>query len=137
MNSLKILLALIGAAAIAAGVRAADKDDNASKLVGTWYLVKSNVEPVEKGVAETFCFTKDGKFKVTKTSDGKTQSIEGIYKIVDGDTVVRVVKKKNETLTKGSETLTEESKIKTLTADTLVIGGAKRKDDDMEYKKMK
>ena len=135
MNSLKILLALICTAALAAGVGAADKDDNASRLVGTWSLVKSNGKPVEKGVAETFCFTKDGKFKVTKTKDGKTQSFEGIYKLVDGDTVVRMLKKKNETLTKGSETLTEASKIKTLTADTLVIGGDKGKDDDMEYKK--
>jgi uncharacterized protein (TIGR03066 family) len=90
MNALRLMVAAVAAVAVAlaAGVRAEDKEekkDNAKLLVGSWEVTKS----FDKGppVGATAEFTKDGKV----TLEAKDVQREGTYK-VDGDKLTLVMK---------------------------------------------
>jgi uncharacterized protein (TIGR03066 family) len=106
----------------------AKSDDNKSKIVGTWELVKSSQEHGPKAGDLTIAFTKDGTTMVIiKVGGGKTEKKDGTYS-VDGETL-NIVEKGGES---------ETAKIKKLTDKELVIdakthGGGEAK--TMEFKR--
>jgi uncharacterized protein (TIGR03066 family) len=102
--------------------RAAEKEDNAKKIVGTWVGVKGEIPP-----GTTVEFTKDGKLKVAVKIQDKTINVEGTYK-VEGDTVKITTKQQN-----GKEK-TETIKLKTLTDTKLVTENEKGSVDEFKKK---
>ena|SRR5437764_11434790 len=102
---------------VAAGVSADDKFD-AAKLVGKWELR----EPPQ-GVKAVVEFAKDGKLQFNFTFDGKTDKVDGTYKL-DGDTLTADLKDK-----KLTNTVTK------LTDEELVVKDEKGKEES--YRRLK
>jgi uncharacterized protein (TIGR03066 family) len=97
------------------------KDDNKTKIVAVWEVVKGDAP---KGT--TIEFTKDGKIKINLEADGKKIALDGSYEL-DGDSVKTVLKGPD-----GKEHK-ETIKIKKLTDTELTTEDEKGKTD--EYKK--
>jgi len=95
---------------------------NATKIVGTWEVTKSQDAPP----GSTVEFAKGGKMKVTITLEGKTLTLEGTYK-VEGDKI-------KSTLKQGETEHSETIKIKTLTDTRLVTEDEKGKIDEFKKK---
>jgi len=77
---------------------------HAASIAGKWTVVaterqgkREEAPPAEKGTMFVE-FAKGGKFIVSMTRPGKTQTKEGTWK-VDGDTLTTVVESKTETMT--------------------------------------
>jgi uncharacterized protein (TIGR03066 family) len=93
-------------------VRADDKkDDNATKIVGTWVLEKSDDAGAPAGATVTF--TKDGKLTIQATVNGMELKFEGTYK-VEKDMLVSEMKI-------GEETKKDTDTIKKLTDKELEL----------------
>ena len=109
--------------AVAAGASAQDTKDgkkdavDAKKLVGKW-------EPKEKKESVTIEFTKDGKLILSVDAGGKTQKLEGSYKL-DGNKLTVTVKFMD-------QEMKEEVTINSLTDDELTTTDSKGKKETMK-----
>ena len=114
--------------AFSASLFAEDKPKTvAEKLIGKWKLVKSG-EELPEGVAATLELMKEGKVKLNITFMGKTQLIDGTYRLEDGEKLKVVMKV--EEMEK-----TQIMKIEKLTEDELITIDEKNKKD--EFKRVK
>jgi uncharacterized protein (TIGR03066 family) len=102
------------------------KDDNKTKIVGVWEVVKSEASNGPQKGATVEC-TKDGKFKLTFEENGSKTTIEGTYK-VDGDSV------KSESKAPDGKEHKETLKIKELTDKKLVLEDEEGK--QVEFKRV-
>ncbi len=59
-----------------------DKDKPETLVIGKWKLVKS-AEPLPVGFEATIEFAKDGKLKLSYKDGGKSETIEGTWKVVE------------------------------------------------------
>jgi uncharacterized protein (TIGR03066 family) len=102
------------------------KDDNKTKIVGVWEVVKNeNPNGPQKGA--TIECTKDGKFKFTFEQNGDKTTIEGTY-TVDGDSV------KSESKAPDGTERNRTTKIKKLTDKELILEGEEGK--QIEFKRV-
>jgi uncharacterized protein (TIGR03066 family) len=115
-----ICLGIAGTAA--AQVTKDAKDDNKSKIVGVWIVVKGEGVPAGTPME----FTKDGKLVLKFEINGKEIKMEGTYK-VDGDKVTVSMKTPD-----GKEDV-ETDTIKELTDSKFVVTDPKGK--EVEFKR--
>ena len=103
---------------LAAASSAQEKFD-AKKLVGSWELQKTaTVKEKDIYLKTTMVMTRDGKFTNTEKVGGKSQVVEGVYKL-EGRTITLTVK-----LGDGNDEQ-ELATLNKLTDDELVIGEPK------------
>src|SRR5260370_42500484 len=121
MKAITLGLAAFLFAGLTAAYGADKKDDNKTKIVAVWEVVKGDAP---KGT--TVEFTKDGKIKINLEADGKKIALDGSYEL-DGDSVKTVLKGP------GGKEHKETIKIKKLTDTELTTEDEKGKTD--EYKK--
>jgi uncharacterized protein (TIGR03066 family) len=120
MKTIAFGLAAFLIVGLTAAYGADKKDDNKTKIVGVWEVVKGEAP---KGA--TMEFTKDGKLKFTVEVEGKKVTVEGTYE-VDGESIKTVGKGPD-----GKEHK-ETAKIKKLTDKELVIEDEKGKTDEFK-----
>jgi|SRR4051812_35893745 len=131
MSLLRVGLAALLTAGLAAGLRADDKkaegktDDYAAKAVGLWEVSKGESLPA----ASTLELTKDGRLTLVVKRGGQPLRVEGTYK-VKGDAMT--VKMKGPDGGEHEETM----KITKLTDDELVTLDDQKKTDTFKRKKM-
>lgn len=117
---MRTLIGCALAVALAAAATADDKKElpDAKKLVGRW-------EPREakKDVALVLEFTKDGKTALTVTAAGKTEKLEGTYKLTGNKLKVK--------LTLGKMDVDQEVAVLRLTDEELETEDAKGKKETL------
>jgi uncharacterized protein (TIGR03066 family) len=97
------------------------KSSNAEKIVGSWEFTRG-----EMSAGSVVEFTREGKFKMTGTLEGKVITVEGSYK-VEGDKITI-------TRREGSKEATETGTIKTLNETTLITRDEQGKIDEFKKK---
>jgi uncharacterized protein (TIGR03066 family) len=106
--------------AVTAACAADKKDDNKTKIVGVWEVVKG-----DNPKGSTIEFTKDGKLKINIEDNGKKIALDGSYEI-DGESLKTVLKGP------GGKEHKETLKIKKLTEKELITEDEKAKEDEFK-----
>ena len=124
---MRVLVALVAVAvAVAAGwAGAADEKVDARKLVGKWSPAKTD----PKGRKTVLEFKDAGKFTMSVTADGKTEAVDGTYKL-DGNQM-------NVEMKVGDTTIKETLTVTRLTDDELVTKDSKGEVDTLKRVKEK
>jgi uncharacterized protein (TIGR03066 family) len=99
---------------------------NADKIVGKWEMTKA--PKGEEAIPTTYEFTKDGKLKMTSKVMNADVTVEGTYKVGEGDKMTITMK------TPDGKEVSETGTIKTLNDTTLVLLNEKTK-EEMEFKR--
>ncbi|SRR5260370_23775818 len=123
MKAITLGLAAFLFAGLTAAYGADKKDDNKTKIVAVWEVVKGDVS-VPKGASTEF--TKDGKIKINTEADGKKITMDGSYQM-DGDSIKITLKGPD------GKDYKQTLKIKKLTDKELTTEDEKGRTD--EYKK--
>jgi len=126
MNALRLAAAgllVLGLTAFASAEE--KKDDNKTKLVGTWVVTKADEGTVP--VNSVITFAKDGKMKVTHKQGDQDVTVEGTY-TVDADSFSFALKV-------GDEVKKQKITIKKLTDEVLSTADDKGKTVELKKKK--